>query len=147
MEGDDLAKPKEDKGYEAVDKRKVKLGKDEEVHAEPEGDEAQPEAEAQPEGEQEAAEEGPRLPPVDVYSLLKSLIRILEAHAWQWLGLVKNPITGEMEKDLAQAKVAIDTISVLVTQLEGKLDEFEQRDLKGLISDLQINFVQQQSRP
>ena len=42
--------------------------------------------------------------------------------------------------------IVIDTISVLVTQLESKLDEFEQRDLKGLISDLQINFVQQSAK-
>jgi len=135
-----LAESEEDKGYEVVDKRKVKIGEDGEVHAEPE-------AEAPPEEEREAAEEGPKLPPVDVYSLLKSFIGILGAHAWQWLGLVKNPITGETERDLAQAKVAIDTISALVGQLESKLDESEQRDLKGLISDLQINFVQQQSRP
>ena len=136
-----MAESEEDKGYEVVDK------KDGEVHTEPEADEAQAREEAPPEAEQEAAEEGPKLPPVDVYSLLKSFIGILGAHAWQWLGLVKNPITGEMEKDLAQAKVAIDTISVLVSQLEGKLDESEQRDLKSLISDLQINFVRQQSRP
>ena len=136
-----MAESEEDKGYEVVDE------KDGEVHTEPEADEAQAREEAPPEAEQEAVEEGPKLPPVDVYSLLKSFIGILGAHAWQWLGLVKNPVTGEMEKDLAQAKVAIDTISVLVGQLESKLDESEQRDLKSLISDLQINFVQQQSRP
>ena len=143
-----MAESEEEKGYEVVDKRKVKIGEDGEVHADPEVDETQPAAEVQPEEEREAPEEeGPKLPPVDVYSLMKSFIGILGVHAWQWLGLVKNPITGEMERDLAQAKVAIDTISALVNQLEGKLDESEQRDLKGLISDLQINFVRQQSRP
>lgn len=113
--------------------------------AESEKDKIIDEGEAQ---EPETPEEQgiPNLPPVDVYSLLRSFISILGMHAWQWLGLVKNPVTGELERDLAQAKIAIDSIVALSGKLEGKISESEQRDLQGMISDLQINFVQQSAK-
>ena len=128
----------EEKGYEIIDKRKVRLDENGEAQT-------QPEAETQSE-EQKATDAGPSLPPVDVYSLLKSFIGILGSQAWQWMGLIKDPVTGNIEKDLAQAKVAIDTIAAMAHQLEGKIDPSEQRELKAMVSDLQINFVQQSGK-
>lgn len=101
-----------------------------------------------------AGEQGPtekseaELPPtpVDVYSLLNYFIGILSAQCWQWLGLMKNPVTGQLETDLEQAKVAIDTISALANQLEPKLSESEATELKDLLSNLRINFVQQKAK-
>lgn len=130
----------EDKEFEVVDKRKVKMDSEGNVVAEPE-EPAEPEAE-----EQEVQEEFTGLPPVDVYSLLKSFIGLLGAQTWQWLGLVKNPVTGNIEKDLAQAKIAIDSISLMMGRLEGKLDPAEQREILGLLSDLRMNFVQQSAK-
>ena len=167
-----MAESKEEKGCEVVDKRRVKLDKDGQVSAEAEEEtasgadsrehapmasdetsasqsssEAGGQAEAEPKEattqEQAAGEEKFTLPPVDVYLLLKSFIGLLGAHAWQWMGLVKNPATGQIEKDMAQAKVAIDSISALINQLEGKVDPAEQRELRGMLSDLQVNFVRQ----
>ena len=138
------------KSRKVVDKRKVKLGKDGEVQANPEAEAAdvQPEEKSEETGvkERSAAEDMAGLPPMDVYALVKSFIGILGAHAWQWMGLIKNPITGRVEKDMAQAKVAIDSISALAKQLESKLDESDQRELKALLGDLQINYVQQSAR-
>ena len=87
------------------------------------------------------------LPPIDIYSLLKSFIAMLNAQTWQWLGLVKNPATGNLDKDLAQAKVAIDTISLLIDKLGTNLNPSEQREMQSLLSDLRINFVQQSGKP
>lgn len=147
MGGDDMADADEQKGYEVVDKRKVKLGKDGEIEAEPEPNaQPGPETEARAQGskvDERPDETASGLPPVDVYSLLKSFIGILGSHAWSWLGLVKDPITGKLDKDLAQAKVAIDTIAALSTQLESKLDDSEKRELQAMLSDLRMNFVRQ----
>ncbi|MHB0912134.1 MAG: DUF1844 domain-containing protein [Armatimonadota bacterium] len=85
-------------------------------------------------------------PPVDVQSLLKSFIGILGMHAWQWLGLVKNPMTGELTKDLEQAKIAIDSMAALLKELEGKLSPEEEREFKAALGDLRINFVQQSEK-
>lgn len=145
-----MSKPEEEKDYEVVDKRKVKLDKDGEVVVEPEAEASEAQPEEKPEEaeaeEQPTPEEMGSLPPVDVRSLLKSFIALLGAHTWQWLGLVKNPVTGQVEKDMAQAKLAIDSISALIGQLEGRLDQSEQLELKGLLSDLQVNFVQQSAK-
>ena len=127
----------EEKEFEVVDKRKVKMDSEGNVVAEPE----EPKAEAQ-----EQEEEFAGLPPVDVYAILKSFISLLGVHAWQWLGLVKNPITGSLDKDLAQAKIAIDSISLMAGQLQGNLDESEQRELQGLLADLRMNYVQQSAK-
>ena len=130
----------EEKEFEVVDKRKVKMDSEGNVIAEPE-EPAKPEAE-----EQQAQEEFAGFPPVDVYALLGSFIGLLGAHAWQWLGLVKNPVTGNIEQDLVQAKIAIDSISFMMGRLEGKLGPSEQRELQGLLSDLRMNFVQQSAK-
>ena len=126
----------EDKDFEVVDKRKVKMDSEGNVVAEPE----------EPKAEPQEQEEFAGLPPVDVYALLKSFIGLLGAHTWQWLGLVKNPVTGNIEKDLTQAKIAIDSISLMMGQLEAKLDASEQRELQGLLSDLRMNYVQQSAK-
>lgn len=126
----------EEKEFEVIDKRKVKMDSEGNVVAEPE--------ETTP--EQEKQEEFAGLPPVDVYGLLGSLIGLLGMHAWQWLGLLKNPVTGNIEQDLTQAKIAIDSISFMMGQIEGKLGEAEQRELQALLSDLRMNFVQQSAK-
>ena len=125
----------EEKEFEVVDKRKVKMDSEGNVVAEPE--------------EPKAEEEQPEFagfPPVDVYGLLKSFIGLLGAHTWQWLGLLKNPVTGNIEQDLAQAKIAIDSISLMMGQIEGKLEPSEQREIQGLLADLRMNFVQQSAK-
>lgn len=124
----------EEKGYEVIDKRKVT--------------EDQPQAEPEkPAAEEAVPEHEPfNLPPVEIYTLLRSFVGMLEMQAWQWIGLVKNPSTGNIEKDLPQAKVAIDTISLLFSQLQGKIDAAEEKDLKELISNLQMNYVQQANK-
>lgn len=129
----------EDKGFEVVDKRKVTLDENGEVRTHPEAEEPKM-------TEEQIAEELKNLPPVDVYSMLRYFVGLLSAQTWQWLGLVKNPVTGNLEKDLEQAKVAIDTISALVGQLQPKLNASEQAELQGMLSDLRINYVQQSSR-
>lgn len=139
----------EDKEYEVVDKRKIKINKDGDVEvvegANRQANESpQPnEEEASAKTEEAAGEEEYQMQPADVYSLLKSFIGILGAHAWQWLGLVKNPLTGKIEKDLGQAKVAIDALALLIGHIESNLQPEEINELKGMLSDLRMNFVRQ----
>ena len=125
----------EEKEFEVVDKRKVKMDDEGNATAEPE----------EPKAEQEEPEFA-GYPPIDVYGILKSFIGLLGAHAWQWLGLVKSPATGKIEQDLAQAKIAIDSISLMAGQLEGKLDASEQREIQAMLADLRMNFVQQSAK-
>ncbi|MHB1456326.1 MAG: DUF1844 domain-containing protein [Armatimonadota bacterium] len=95
---------------------------------------------------EEIMDENMHYPPVDIYSLIRSFIGILGSQTWQWLGLLKNPSTGELETDLQQARIAIDTIAGLVKQIEGHLSSAEQREIQNALSDLRMNFVQQSAK-
>jgi hypothetical protein len=93
--------------------------------------------------ESEGAEEN-ALP--DIYSVLMLFLGEMRSHAWLRMGLVANPVTGMIERDLTQAKVAIDTAVFLAGQIEGVLPPEERLPLRAMISDLQINFVEQSKR-
>jgi hypothetical protein len=130
-----------EKGYNVQDKRRVKLGENGEVEV-PETDE-QAKAESEPKEAQTESPESAGLPDIDVDTMLRSFMSLLSMHAWHWMGLIKNPATGQIDKDLAQAKIAIDTIAAMADQLNGRIPEAEQRELQSMLSDLRINFVQQ----
>lgn len=62
--------------------------------------------------------------------------------AWSKLGLQPDPITGQMGTDIAQAKVAVDVVADLVKYLEPQLDGEDKRQIRNLVSDLQVNYVE-----
>ncbi len=82
----------------------------------------------------------------DVYSILALFMGELRNLAWLRMGLVANPGTGEIERDLPQAKIAIDTVGFLATQLEAVVAPDERLPLKAMVSDLQVNFLEQSKR-
>ena len=97
------------------------------------------------EGDEEGAdEESGEIP--DVRSVLALFMGELRNLAWLRMGLVANPMTGQMETDLAQAKIAIDTVGFLAQQLEPHVAPEERLPLKAMITDLQLNFVEQSKR-
>ncbi len=81
--------------------------------------------------------------PSDVHSISQFFILVLGNSAWQHLGLVPNPKTQKIEKDLEQAKIAIDIISFLFEKIRGKLGKEEESEIRNLLANLQVNFVQQ----
>ncbi|MBC8140174.1 MAG: DUF1844 domain-containing protein [Armatimonadetes bacterium] len=83
----------------------------------------------------------------DVYSVLALFLQELRSLAWLRMGLVANPSTGQIERDLEQARTAINTVSFLAQQLDAVVSPEEKLPLKALVSDLQINFVEQSKRP
>ena len=83
----------------------------------------------------------------DVNAVLALFLGELRNLAWLRMGLVANPGTGKIERDLAQAKVAIDTVAFLAQQLEPSIAPQERLPLKALVSDLQVNFIEQSKRP
>jgi hypothetical protein len=86
------------------------------------------------------------MPRLNVRDRLLMCIDILNQGAWIALGLISDPTTGQVEKDLDQAKAAIDSVAYLASQVEQELDEETRRELRNLVRDLQLNFVEQSSR-
>ena len=81
------------------------------------------------------------------YDMIGYCINLLASQAWQKLGLLADPQTGEAQPDLAEAKVAIDAVG----DLAGRLDSAPEavvpadlrRDLRTLVNDLRLNYVSQ----
>ena len=141
----------EENGYRIVDKRYQADSDDgqgneelepEQPDAEPAEAAAAEETESAGEPAGEHAEERSEAV-ADVYSVAKWVIGIMAATAWQYMGLQVNPATGTIEKDLIQARIAVDTVVFLGDKINPHLNEAERREIRFLISDLQVNFVQQ----
>lgn len=155
----------EERGFEVIDKRRVSadaassepeteakratsgddsaatasetLNDAEDADAQMSGPDSEPDAGFGPEG---------AIPEMDAEGLVSMCVSMLHEVAWVKLGLVPNPMSQKIEKDLAQARLAIDCAADLVRHLESRVDANTRRDLQNLISTLRMNFVQQSQR-
>lgn len=134
----------EQEGFTFVDKRRVNADAETPTaqQTEPEADDP---ASPSPEADASAAA-GHGLPSLSVRDRLLMSIDILHQGAWIALGLIADPATGQVQQELGQAKAAIDSVAFLAGQVEHDLDDETRRELKNLVSDLQLNYVQQKSR-
>ena len=86
----------------------------------------------------------------EVYGLIGYCISLLSSVAWQKMGLIANPQTGEAKADLAQAKVAVDAVGDLSAYLEAAPEDAlpaeMRRELRTLMNDLRLNYVSQHER-
>jgi len=109
-----------------------------------------PEEAAQPESGSEtssaAAEDAGRqavpLEAISTRELLVWMLGVLGAKAWQGMGLVPNPGSGKIEKDLGDAKIAIDAFAAVLDAIRPQLDAQVQRDTEALLTTLRLNFVE-----
>ncbi len=102
------------------------------------------------EQERQPTEEQPAQPdegPLETTSLLRWCISLLTANAWQRMGLIPDPATNKIERNLEDARLAIDAVAALVEQVKPRLADTERREVEKLLTDLRLNFVQQQARP
>ncbi len=79
-----------------------------------------------------------------IYDHLAVLLDQLSGVAWQKLGLQPDMVTGKIEPDLSQARVAIDVVAYIASQLESQLDEEDRKHIHSLVRDLKVNYVQKQ---
>ncbi len=80
---------------------------------------------------------------LDIYQLVELFIMLLSEQAGRYIGLRVDPRTSKIDKDLARGRVAIDCIISLVDKIESNLDNAEIERLRRLITDLQMNYVEQ----
>ncbi len=76
-----------------------------------------------------------------IWQVIPIFMGILDRIAWQRMGLVVNPQTQELEKDLEQARIAIDLYEVMFKHLEPKLDEEALKQINSRLTDLKLNFA------
>ncbi len=97
-------------------------------------------------GEDQLGEQSGEAAPT-TYDMIGYCINLLASQAWQKLGLLADPQTGEAQPDLAEAKVAIDAVSDLAARLDAAPETIIptdlRRDLRTLVNDLRLNYVSQ----
>jgi len=85
------------------------------------------------------------------YDLIGYCLNLMASQAWQKLGLLADPQTGETEPNLDEAKVAIDTVVDLAARLESapstEVPTEMRRELKVLLNDLRLNYVARRGDP
>jgi hypothetical protein len=73
--------------------------------------------------------------------ILAGLVFSLQAAAMQQLGKIQNPLTGEIEKDLEQAKGTIDILDMLKAKCRTDTPEDLLRMIDSAVMDLQLNYT------
>ncbi|MFX1562845.1 MAG: DUF1844 domain-containing protein [Promethearchaeota archaeon] len=99
-----------------------------------------------PKGEEETTERPTAV--VDIaalplWQILQVFLGIFDRVAWQRMGLVVNPQTQEIEKDMEQARIAIDCYEVLLKHLADKVKPEAKQYLETRLTDLKLNFASQ----
>jgi hypothetical protein len=146
----------EEQGFQVIDKRRVSAEAAEAPPSESTGEAAAGGAsgggvsaeevrQAAEAAAAQAGDAGGDLPPVDASSALFVCIQLLQDVAWIKMGLSPN-LNGKMDRDLPQARVAIDALGDLVARLDTLVDERQRRELQVKLSNLRINFVQQSQK-
>lgn len=79
---------------------------------------------------------------VPTRDLLVWILGILGAKAWQGMGLVPNPASGKIEKDLGEARIAIDAFSAVLDAIRPHLEAQARQDTEALLTTLRLNFVE-----
>jgi hypothetical protein len=93
--------------------------------------------------DEDPGEEHPRLAARD---RLLMCLDILHQGAWIAMGLVADPVTQEVEKDLDEARILIDSAAELATRVEPMVDDSIRRELRTMVANLRMNFVNQSKR-
>ncbi len=80
-------------------------------------------------------------------ALFLSIMYTFHAAAMQHMGKVASPFTGKVERDLDAARGAIDVLQMFQRKTAGNLSERERRMLNAVVTELQLNFVDESKRP
>lgn len=71
-----------------------------------------------------------------------TLVATLASQATIQMGLIEHPLAKKVQKDLKQARYAIDLIAVLQEKTRGNLTDEERRVLDRVLGELRMKFVE-----
>ncbi|HOO56714.1 MAG TPA: DUF1844 domain-containing protein [bacterium] len=74
---------------------------------------------------------------------LKFCFSLMSNQVFLYMGLMAHPATGEVRKDLQQAKMGIDFCNELFKKARSLMDPADVRPIEGMLADMQLNFVNQ----
>ncbi len=80
---------------------------------------------------------------IDIVNTLKWMIEILRSQIYIKIGLIAHPQTNLIVQDFPQAKLGIDVLMLIFEKISTFLKSEEKRTIQSIISDLQLNYVNQ----
>ena len=126
MKKEEKARDKKTKKAEEIDEKKVQKEEKEETKEK-----------VKEEKKQEEGFKEPDLPVLFVW-----FISMLSGKAWEYLGLIMNPETKEINKDFRKAKITIDTVAFLYDQIKNDLNHEDFKRIENLLANLRMNYVE-----
>ena len=79
--------------------------------------------------------------------LFMQVVMMFQGMAMQNLGKVMNPVTQKVERNLDQAKSAIDILGMLEAKTKGNLSDNENQLLEHTLFELRMNYVEEVNKP
>lgn len=81
-----------------------------------------------------------------VNPLFLQLVLSLQSAAMFQMGKTASPVSGKIEKDMNQAKISIDLLTMLQEKTTGNLQDEEKRFLDSAVYNLQMNYIEELNR-
>jgi hypothetical protein len=131
-EGEEAAKPEPAEGEPAAKKEKP--------HAHTH---KHPAEQAPPEGEEQAV----NIFDLGIEGFLEYNLGMIYQFALVYLGLIANPTSGLIARDLERAKLCIDVFEFLSGKVKALLPKEAQDELGRVTKDLKMNFIQVAASP
>ncbi len=83
-----------------------------------------------------------KIPEASFSSLVLFLTTIVSQH----LGLVKNPLTDKVEKNLELAKYTIDSLDILREKTKANLTKEEEELLESILGNLKLSYARENKK-
>lgn len=79
--------------------------------------------------------------------LFLQVVSMFQVAAMQQLGKLVDPVSGDIKRDLEQAKISIDILDVLKEKTRGNLTKNEEDFLAKVLFELHMNYVEEIKSP
>ncbi len=79
--------------------------------------------------------------------LFFQLLYQFQSMAMMHLGKIENPVSKKIERDLEQAKGAIELVRMLKEKTKGNLNGKENEFLEQILTNLQLNYADEAAKP
>lgn len=78
--------------------------------------------------------------------LFVQVVAMFQYAAMQQMGKIANPLSGKIERDLAQARVSIDIVEMLHDRTQGRRSREESEFLDKVLFELRMNYIDEVHR-
>ena len=98
-------------------------------------------------GEQTAEKAVQTVFDIGIEGFIQYNLGVVLQFAYVYMGLVANPSTGLVTKELERAKLSVDVFEMLVDKIKDKLPARDREELVRAVKDLKLNFINAASSP